>query len=355
MSKAANILAKSLAGSRLTLDEGVTLLREAGLHELGRAAHTVRDRMHPEGLVSFVIDRNINYTNVCRCGCRFCAFYRRPSDPDAYVLSIDEILAKVRELVDAGGTQLLIQGGLNPSLGLDYITAVFRAIKQHFDVQIHSLSPPEIAGLAEKEGLSVRETLGILRSAGLDSLPGGGAEILVDRVRRQVSPNKIGWREWIDVMRTAHAMGMKSTATMMFGMVETIEERLLHMQRVRDLQDETGGFTAFISWTYQPANTALGGKGVTAVDYLRLLAVARLFLDNIPNLQASWVTQGPKIGQLALAFGANDFGGTMMEENVVRAAGAAYRIPIPEIVRMIKDAGYTPAQRTTLYKIIRTL
>ncbi len=353
MLKVRDILAKCLAGNRLTLDEGITLLQEAGLHELGRAAQTVRAKLHPEGLVSFVIDRNINYTNVCWCGCKFCAFYRRPSDPDAYVLSVDEILAKVRELVDAGGTQLLIQGGLHPGLSLDYITTMFKAIKEHFEVQIHSLSPPEIADLAKKEGLSVQETLEVLRNAGLGSLPGGGAEILVDRVRRQVSPNKINWREWMNVMRTAHAMGMKSTATMMFGMVETVEERLLHLQRLRDLQDETGGFTAFISWTYQPANTALGGKSVTAVDYLRLLAVARLFLDNFPNLQASWVTQGPKIGQMALAFGANDFGGTMMEENVVRAAGAAFRIPLQDIVRIIQDAGYTPAQRTTLYKIIK--
>ncbi|MBO8128988.1 MAG: dehypoxanthine futalosine cyclase [Peptococcaceae bacterium] len=354
MGKVAAILEKALAGTRLTLQDGVTLLAEGNLHLLGKAANIICRRKHPEGTVSFVVDRNINYTNVCRCGCLFCAFYRRESDRDAYVLSIKEILDKVQELVDVGGTQVLIQGGIHPGLGIDYFTEMFKAIKERFDVQIHSLSPPEIVYLAQKSGLSVREILETLRDAGLDSLPGGGAEILADRVRRVISPAKISWREWMNVMLTAHGLGMRTTATMMFGTIETLEERVLHLLRIRDAQDETGGFTAFIPWSYQPANTKLGGTGATAVEYLRLIAVARLFLDNIPNIQASWVTQGAKVGQLALAFGANDFGGTMLEENVVRAAGASYRVPLQEIVRIIKDAGYTPAQRTTLYDIIRT-
>ncbi|HAG06637.1 MAG TPA: dehypoxanthine futalosine cyclase [Peptococcaceae bacterium] len=335
-------------------EEGLLLLENADLLDLGRAAHAVRQRLHPAPYVTFVADRNINYTNVCICGCKFCAFHRDKDAGDAYVLTYDEVLAKVEELVAAGGTQVLIQGGLNPDIDLEYIAGMFRAIKQRFTVEIHSLSPPEIVHLAGRSGLPVAEVLVRLKEAGLDSLPGGGAEILVNRVRRIISPRKISWQQWMEVMRAAHRLGLKSTATMMFGSVETPAERIRHMIRVRDLQDETGGFTAFIPWTYQPDHTALGGTKVGASAYLRVLAVARLLLDNVPHIQASWVTQGPRVAQIALFFGADDFGSTMMEENVVRAAGATYRIPPEEIIRVVKEAGFTPAQRTTQYRIIRT-
>ncbi|MGQ9496705.1 MAG: cyclic dehypoxanthinyl futalosine synthase [Desulfotomaculales bacterium] len=348
------LLAYAAEGGRLGEEEGLLLLENADLLDLGRAAHAVRPRLHPAPYVTFVADRNINYTNVCVCGCKFCAFHRDKDAGDAYVLTYDEVLAKVEELVAAGGTQVLIQGGLHPDIDLEYIAGMFRAIKRRFTVEIHSLSPPEIVHLAGRSGLPVAEVLVRLKEAGLDSLPGGGAEILVNRVRRIISPRKITWQQWMEVMRTAHRLGLKSTATMMFGSVETPAERIRHIIRVRDLQDETGGFTAFIPWTYQPDHTVLGGAKTGASEYLRVLAVARLLLDNVPHIQASWVTQGPRVAQIALFFGADDFGSTMMEENVVRAAGAAYRIPPEEIIRVVKDAGFTPAQRTTQYRIIRT-
>ena len=352
MSGIEEILEKAAAGERLSLEEGTGLLTEADLLLLGRAADLVRRRLHPEGRVTFIIDRNINYTNICQCGCRFCAFYRRPGDPDAYVLEEGELFRKIEETVAAGGTELLIQGGLHPGLGLDFYLDMLRAIKSRYHLHIHSFSPPEIVHFARISGLTVREVLIRLREAGLDSLPGGGAEILVNRVRRVISPNKITWQEWMDVMRQAHLLGMKTTATMMFGHVETPAERVLHMVRVRELQDETGGFTAFIPWSFQPGNTALGGRPAGALDYLRTLAVARLMLDNVPNIQASWVTQGAKVAQITLSFGANDFGSTMLEENVVRAAGVTYRVPLEEIIRCIKNAGFIPARRTTFYEII---
>ncbi|CAA7601743.1 7,8-didemethyl-8-hydroxy-5-deazariboflavin synthase [Acididesulfobacillus acetoxydans] len=346
------ILAKRLAGKRLTWEEGTALLREADLLTLGQAADTVREEMHPEKTVTFVIDRNINYTNICACRCRFCAFYRQPDDPDAYVLSEEELHDKIRETVNLGGTQLLIQGGLNPDLSLEYFENMLRRIKERFAIHIHSFSPPEIWDLARKSGLSIEEVIRRLKEAGLDSIPGGGAEILADRVRGKISPNKIGWQAWMDVMTTAHRLGMKTTATMMFGHVETAAERVLHMVRVREAQDVSGGFTAFIPWSFAPKNTELGGEGSTGVDYLRTLAVARLMLDNVPNLQASWVTQGAKMAQVALRFGANDFGSTMLEENVVRAAGVQTRVPLKEIVRCIEDAGYTAVQRNTHYETL---
>jgi cyclic dehypoxanthinyl futalosine synthase len=348
------LLDKAASGGRLSESEGLALLESADLLSLGRAADRVRRRWHPEGWVTFVIDRNINYTNVCVSACRFCAFYRQPGSPEAYLLTHDQVLEKIGELAALGGTQVLIQGGLHPELDLDYFRGMFRAIKARYPaIQVHSLSPPEIVHLARREGLSVRDLLIDLRDAGLDSLPGGGAEILVDRVWRLISPRKISWREWRDVMITAHELGMRTTATMMFGTVETPAERIRHLVRLRETQDRTGGFTAFIPWSYQPANTALGGRAAGSVDYLRILAVSRLMLDNFPNIQASWVTQGAKVGQIALTFGANDFGGTMLEENVVRAAGASYRVPLDEIVRVIRDAGFRPAQRTTTYEIVR--
>lgn len=353
MSSVDNLLARAVGGERLSGEEGVRLYYEADLLSLGRAADRVRRRLHPEDVVTFVVDRNINYTNVCQSGCLFCAFYRREEDPEAYLLTHEEILTKIEELVAQGGTQVLIQGGLHPRLGLAYFTTLFRRIKAQFPVHIHSLSPPEIVHLARLERLPVREVLLELKAAGLDSLPGGGAEILVNRVRQVISPRKITWQEWVAVMVTAFELGLFGTATMMFGTVERPEDRVQHILRIREVQDKTGGFTAFIPWTYQPGNTALGGKPVPAVEYLRMLALSRLLLDNVRNLQASWVTQGAKVGQVALAFGANDFGGTMLEENVVRAAGASYRVPPDEIRRVIRDAGFMPAQRTTDYQILR--
>lgn len=347
------ILEKRLAGEQLSLAEGVYLLDHTDLLWLGQAADQVREQMHPEKVVTFVIDRNINYTNVCTCKCKFCAFYRDPGHAEGYILSREELHAKIEETIVHGGTQLLIQGGLNPELGLEYFEEMLRDIKAHFKIHIHSFSPPEIWDLADKSGLSVREVIRRLKEAGLDSIPGGGAEILDNRVRGLISPNKVSWEKWMEVMTTAHSLGMKTTATMMFGHVETSEERILHMVRVREAQDQTGGFTAFIPWSYAPYHTELGGEGSTGVEYLRTLAVARLMLDNVPNLQASWVTQGAKMAQLALRFGANDFGSTMLEENVVRAAGVKTRVPLQEIIHCIEDAGYTAVQRNTHYEWLK--
>jgi len=346
------LLAKAVAGERLSLPEGVALLEQADLLALGRAAHGARLRLHPSTVVTYVVDRNINYTNVCKVRCRFCAFCRPENHPEAYVLDMAELLDKVRETVAAGGTELLIQGGLHPGLGLDFYLDMLRMIKERWDIHIHSFSPPEIAHMADLTGWSDRVVLAALQEAGLDSLPGGGAEILVDRVRDLVSPGKTNVARWLSVMRDAHALGMRTTATMMFGHLETPAERLEHMLRIRELQDETGGFTAFIPWTFQPGHTALGGTGATAVDYLRTLAVARLFLDNVPNLQVSWVTQGARVAQVALFFGANDFGSTMLEENVVRSAGVTYRVSLGEIHRVITAAGFTWAKRDTAYRIL---
>lgn len=347
------ILDKVLAGQRLNVEDGVTLLDSNDLIAIGQAANIVRKHMHPENMVTFVIDRNINYTNICQTRCRFCAFYRSETDPDAYVLSKDEIFAKIQETIDCGGTQILMQGGLHPKLGLDYYIDLLKSIKERFDIHIHSFSPPEIMHISRLSGLSVEDVLRRLAAVGLDSIPGGGAEILDDRVRHYISPHKIGWQDWLGVMKTAHRLGMKTTATMMFGSVETLEERVMHLIRVRDAQDETGGFRAFIPWSFQPANTDLGGAVATGFDYLKTLAVSRLILDNVPNIQASWVTQGAKMAQVSLSFGANDFGGTMLEENVVRAAGVSYRVPMDEILCCIKNAGMRPAQRNTAYEILR--
>ena len=347
------ILEKSVAGGRLSFADGLALMNSNDLILIGLAADTVRRRLHPEPLVTFVIDRNINYTNICRTKCRFCAYYRSEGDPDAYVLTYEEIFEKIREMVECGGTQLLMQGGLHPGLPFKYYLDMLRAIKERFDVHIHSFSPPEIVHFSKMSGLPVREVLQQLRMAGLDSMPGGGAEILDNRVRKYISPHKISWEQWIDVMTTAHELGMKTTATMMFGSVETMAERVMHFIRIRDAQDRTGGFRAFIPWSFQPSNTELGGETATGVDYLKTLAISRLLLDNVPNIQASWVTQGAKMAQVSLNFGANDFGGTMLEENVVRAAGVVNRVPLEDIIRSIKGAGFKPAQRNTGYDIIK--
>ncbi|WP_088226715.1 cyclic dehypoxanthinyl futalosine synthase [Desulfosporosinus sp. FKB] len=347
------IIEKRIAGERLSLSDGVRLLQDADLLSLGQGADLIRKQMHPDKVVTFVIDRNINYTNICSCQCKFCAYYCKPGDPKGFILSRDDLHAKIEETVAVGGTQLLIQGGLHPDLGLEYFEEMLRDIKAHFNIHIHSFSPPEIWDLAEKSKLSLEEVIARLKNAGLDSIPGGGAEILEDRVRHLISPNKIKWQQWMEVMTKAHRLGMKSTATMMFGHVETFEERILHMIHVREAQDQTNGFTAFIPWSFAPSNTELGGEGSTGVEYLRTLAVARLMLDNVPNIQASWVTQGAKMAQVALRFGANDFGSTMLEENVVRAAGVQTRVPLQEIVRCIEDAGYQAIQRNTYYERLK--
>jgi cyclic dehypoxanthinyl futalosine synthase len=341
-------------GKQLTREEALWLLTEAELLAVGKLADAIRRRLHPEGRVSFVVDRNVNYTNVCESGCKFCAFYRDEGAPDAYLHDNAVIFAKIAELVAQGGTQLLMQGGLHPALGIEFFEGLFQGIKQRFpQVQNHSLSPAEITHIAGISRLSIRETLTRLKSAGLDSIPGGGAEILVDSVRQEISPKKIGWQGWATVMREAAQLGMPTTATMMFGSRERPEDIIEHLFRVRSLQTEGGTFTAFIPWTYQPGNTELGGRSATAIDYLKVLAVSRIMLDNFDNIQASWVTQGAKIAQVALEFGANDFGSTMLEENVVAAAGITFRMTKQEIINLIKDAGYCAAQRDTVYKILK--
>jgi cyclic dehypoxanthinyl futalosine synthase len=347
------ITAKVSKGQRISPEEGLLLFRHADLLTFGEIANVVRKKLHPKRIVTYVVDRNINYTNVCVNKCAFCAFYRDLDSPDAYILSKNEIFRKIEETIAQGGTQILMQGGVHPDLNLEYFEDLFSSIKSKFTIQIHSLSPAEITFLAHQTGISIIETLKRLNCAGLDSIPGGGAEILVDRVRKKVSPNKIRWRQWAEVMKAAHRLGIPSTATMMFGSVETDREIIEHLVRVRDIQEETGGFTAFIPWTYQPGNTKLGGKSATAVEYLKVLALSRVMLDNFDNIQASWVTQGAKIAQVALEFGANDFGSTMIEENVVAAAGVSFRMTKQEIVNIIKDAGYMAAQRDTRYKILK--
>jgi len=339
----------------LDRSEALWLLTQADLLSLGKLADGVRRRMHPERQVSFVVDRNVNYTNVCTTKCKFCAFYRDETHPDAYVLSYTQIFTKVRELVEHGGTQLLMQGGLHPDLKSDWFEDLFRQLRRRFpEVQIHSLSPAEVVHIAKLSGISMVECLARLHSAGLQSLPGGGAEILVDAVRQEISPNKIGWQEWAEVMREAHHNGMTTTATMMFGVSEQPEDIVEHLFRVRELQAEQGGFTAFIPWSYQPGNTELGGEQASGVEYLRVLALSRVVLDNVENIQASWVTQGARMAQIALYFGANDLGGTMLEENVVAAAGVDFRMSQAEIIALAKDTGFVPARRTTGYKILET-
>ena len=341
-------------GGRITADEALFLYREAPTHWLGRMADVVRARKHPEGVVTYIIDRNVNYTNVCVARCNFCAFYRPVGSGEGYVLAFDEIFHKIEETIAIGGVQLLLQGGHNPDLPLQWYEDLFRAVKRKYpDFKLHALSPPEVIHLSRMSKLPVPEVINRLIEAGLDSIPGGGAEILVDRVRKLLNCyTKASSDEWLDVMRHAHRAGLRTTATMMYGTVETVEERLEHMLRLRALQDETGGFTAFITWSYQPEHTERGGHEATGIEYLRTLAVARLVLDNFDNLQASWVTQGGKVGQLSLAFGANDMGSVMIEENVVRAAGASYCMDEVEIVRNVEEAGFVAKRRNMHYDIL---
>ena len=346
------IAQKVLAGERISLEEGVTLLRDGELLELGVLADSVRWRKHPEPVVTYIIDRNINYTNVCTAQCAFCAFYRDLPSTEGYLLGKEELAQKIEETIALGGNQILLQGGLHPDLGIEFYEELFPWIKKNYPIWIHGLSPAEVQHIVKVSHISVEETLRRLIAAGLDSIPGGGAEVLSDRVRGIIGIHKGTTAEWLEVMEVAHGLGLRTTATMMFGHVETLEERIDHLLHLRDLQDRTGGFTAFIAWTFQPTNTALAGDELTSFQYLRTLAVSRIVLDNFPSVQASWVTQGGKIGQVSLRFGANDFGSLMIEENVVSAAGAHFRLTEAEIARSIQEAGFVPKRRTMHYEIV---
>jgi cyclic dehypoxanthinyl futalosine synthase len=348
------IAQKVLDGGRIGADEALVLYRQAPTHLLGHLADTLRARRHPDRIVTYIIDRNVNYTNICVARCNFCAFYREVGASDGYVLGFEEIFRKIDETIAVGGSQLLLQGGHNPDLPIQWYEDLFRAVKARYpDFKLHALSPPEILHISRINRLPTRDVIARLVAAGLDSVPGGGAEMLVDRVRKLLNCyTKATSDEWLDIMRQVHQAGLRTTATMMYGTVETEAERIEHMMRLRDLQDETGGFTAFITWSYQPEHTEHGGYEATGIDYLRTLALARIVLDNFDNLQASWVTQGGKVGQLSLAFGANDMGSVMIEENVVRAAGAAYCMDEVEIVSNVEDAGFVPKRRNMHYEVL---
>ncbi|MBM3771177.1 MAG: dehypoxanthine futalosine cyclase [Acidimicrobiia bacterium] len=349
-----HIVEKVRAGGRVDRDEALALYRRAPTAQLGQLADAIRARKHPEPVITYIIDRNVNYTNVCVARCAFCAFYRPVGSTEGYVLGFDELYRKIDETIAVGGVQLLLQGGHNPDLPLSWYEDLFHGIKSRYPAfKLHALSPPEVIHLSRLDQLPVPKVLRRLIAAGLDSVPGGGAEILVDRVRKLLHCyGKASADEWLDVMRHAHHLGLRTTGTMMYGTVETDEERIEHLLRLRALQDETGGFTAFITWSYQPDHTELAGSEATGVDYLRTLALARIVLDNFDNLQASWVTQGGKVGQLSLAYGANDMGSVMIEENVVRAAGASYCMDEVEIVRNIEDAGFQAKRRNMHYELL---
>jgi cyclic dehypoxanthinyl futalosine synthase len=353
------VLTKALDGERISDDDAITLLQSRDLVAVGRAANELRNRKADPSRITFIVDRNLNYTNICYTDCDFCAFYRRPGDTrEGYLLPKPVIFKKVEETLALGGTGLLMQGGHHPDLGIDYYEDLFRSIKARYPIHLHALSPPEVQHVARRSKLTIPQTLTRLRDAGLDSLPGGGGEILVDRVRNVISPKKTKSNEWLNVMRHAHRLGMSTTATMMYGHVETIPERVEHMRRIRDLQDETRGFRAFISWTFQNDGNRLADKVPaekmpTSFDYLLTQAVSRLYLDNVDHIQSSWVTQGMKIGQVALGFGADDMGSVMIEENVVSAAGTTYRTSREELIHLIKAIGKTPVQRDTLYRDVR--
>jgi len=343
---------KVLAGERITASEAMKLSSEGDFYELGFLADAVKKRLHPEPYITYVIDRNINYTDICISACKFCAFFKAPEDEGGYVLTFEELGKKIEETKALGGTQILLQGGLHPDKPLEYYEDMLRFIKG-YDIHVHGFSPPEIHHFSGLAGLPVREVLKRLMKAGLDSIPGGGAEILSDRVRQETAPRKCTADQWIAVMEESHNLGMRTTATMMFGHIETMEERLEHLTRVRDLQDRTGGFTAFIPWPFQPDNTVLSHlPKTTGFSYLKMLALSRIFLENVPNIQASWVTQGPKIAQVSLFFGANDFGSTMIEENVVAAAGVGFRLTEQEIRNLVEEAGFEPRQRLMNYTLV---
>ena len=343
---------------RITKEEAVRLIKEADLKELGLQATKIKKELHPDNITSFIVDRNINYTNVCWVDCKFCAFYRHAKEDDAYVLSFEEIDVKIDELIAVGGTQILFQGGVHPKLKIEWYEDLIEHIHQKFpSINIHGFSAIEIDYIARISKITVREVLERLKTKGMASMPGAGAEILSDRVRDIIAPKKLDASRWIEIHKTAHEVGIMTTATMMFGTVETDEEIVEHLDLVRRLQDETGGFRAFILWSFQSSNTQLIAeipdiKKQSSNRYLRLLAVSRIFLDNVPNLQSSWVTQGPFIGQTALHFGANDLGSTMMEENVVKSAGASFRMGQDEMIHLIKDIGEIPAKRNTAYEFL---
>jgi cyclic dehypoxanthinyl futalosine synthase len=337
----------------MTRQEASDLFASDDLIGIGMAADALRRKLHPEGVVTYIIDRNINYTNFCTEYCSFCAFYRPMGHKEGYILPKEIIYDKIQETLDLGGTGILMQGGLHPDLKIEWYEDLFRSIKQRFSIHLHCLSAPEITNIAEVSGLSLRDTIARLRDSGLDSIPGGGAEILDDAVRHRISRLKCGTSEWMDVHRTAHQLGMRTTATMMFGCGETIEQRMNHFDLVRELQEETGGFTAFIPWTFQRENTSLGRfvkEEATGVEYLKTLAISRLYLANILNVQSSWVTQGLKTCQVGLKFGGNDVGSIMIEENVVSQAGARNHASEEDLRRIIRDAGFVPKQRDTLYR-----
>ncbi|GIP47216.1 Aminodeoxyfutalosine synthase [compost metagenome] len=357
-----DILNKALQGGRLDLEDTIRLYESDEVEKMGHTANILMERKHPEPITTFVIGRNVNYTNVCDVYCRFCAFYRQPGSDEGYVLPDEVIFQKIQETIDVGGTEILMQGGTNPNLPFSYYTNLLKAIKQRFpDITMHSFSPAEIMKMKEvSEGLSLEEVVREIHAAGLDSLPGGGAEILDDRTRRKISRLKGSWRDWMDVMQTAHKIGMNTTATMVIGFGESMEERALHLLRVREAQDEciqngyaSEGFLAFIPWTFQPDNTNLKAERQTPESYLKTVAISRIVLDNIKNLQSSWVTMGPEVGKLSLQYGCNDFGSTMIEENVVSSAGATHKVNIESILSIIRAAGKIPAQRNTKYEILR--
>jgi cyclic dehypoxanthinyl futalosine synthase len=347
-----SILERAASGGRLSFDEGVRLYREVPLADLGAAAHARRRTLHRPGIVTYVIDTTINYTNVCNVHCSFCAFFRPEKHGEGYTMSHDEVLSRVQHAVDQGATQIMIQGGVNPALRLEWFERLFERVADVFpQIDLHSLSVSEVNGLSKVEGMPPREILVRLRAAGMKSLPGAGAEILVERVRKRISARKIHVDEWIGVMRDAQQLGMPTTATMMFGSIETDEERIEHLEVMRGLQDETGGFTAFIPWYYVPWKTPLRGKEATGLEYLRVLAISRLYLDNFAHLQASWLTPGLKMGQLALFYGCDDMGGTIIEERVVKDAGSTNEATRRQLEEIILDAGFQPVIRDTYWNV----
>ncbi len=354
ISSVAQVLDKALAGERLSPADGLRLLESSDLTALGTAADAVSRRLHPEPYRTYNIDRNINYTNICTAVCDFCAFYRKPKHPEGYVLEREVLLEKVRETVDLGGDQILMQGGLHPEFKLEWYEELLRDIRAHYpQVNIHGFSPPEIHHFTKVSKLPLRTVLARLKEAGLGSLPGGGGEILVDRVRKAITRGKVLTDDWLNVHRVWHELGGRSTATMMFGHIETLAERIEHLERLRQLQDETGGFTAYICWSFQPEHTDMADvPAVGSFEYLKTQAVSRLYLDNFANVQSSWVTQGLKMGQLAMLYGANDMGSLMIEENVVASAGTVHYLSVQQIRDAISELGYQPRQRNVFYELI---